>query len=107
MLFRSRGSVRQLMDPVGEPYDPVLGLYVAALIAPAYADAEILSWIAEAMRHPNAEVRRAACFAATYPGWREFEPLLVRAAESDPAAEVRQFASRTLDALRRNAWKEE
>ncbi len=104
--FCSRDSVRAMLDPAGDCYDPILGLYVAALIAPPEAEPEILSWIRNAMEHPDPVVRRAAYFATSYPGWREFEPLLVQASEQDPDPEARDLATRAVASLTRHVWKE-
>ena len=105
--FYSRDLIRELMDPARPDSDPILGLYVAALIAPQEADPEILSWFADAMRHSDLAVRRAAYFATTYPGWPEFEPLLLKASEEDPTPEGRKAAAETIASLKRHAWKEE
>jgi hypothetical protein len=104
--FYTRDSVRALLDPAADSYDPILGLYVAALIAPPEAEPEVLTWISDAMRHSNPMLRRAAYFATSYPGWREFEPLLVKASQEDPDPEAREMAARALSSLTRHVWKE-
>ncbi|MCC7173997.1 MAG: hypothetical protein IT159_02280 [Bryobacterales bacterium] len=104
--FYTKDSIRVMLDPAAGSYNPILGLYVAALTAPPEAEPEILSWFRDAMAHSNPVLRRAAYFATSYPGWREFEPMLVKAGEEDPDAEARDLAVKALASLRKHVWKE-
>jgi hypothetical protein len=55
------------------------------------------------MRHSNPLVRRTAALAASYPGWREFEPHLERLSQ-DPDPGVQETATLALRALRSMRW---
>ena len=76
---------------------------VAAACGPGVHDGALLVFKA-CFIDSDPSVREAAVFATTYVGWREFEPSLTGLAADDPAPEVREVASHTLDALRRHFW---
>jgi len=64
---------------------------------------DIFAIFQKSMCDPNPAVREMAAFAAIYPGWREFEPLLEEITH-DVDEGVRETASRALHALRTMRW---
>jgi hypothetical protein len=63
----------------------------------------IFAAIETLMRNSNPLVRRTAALAATYPGWRQFEPHFERLSQdSDPG--VKETATLALRALRSMRW---
>jgi hypothetical protein len=107
MPFYSLDSARTFLNPSRADHDPILALYLAALIAPAHADPEILRWFQDAMESSDPELRRAAYAATTYPAWREFEPWLRSASTSDPDPAAKDTATRALAGLTKNVWEKE
>jgi hypothetical protein len=102
--FYTHESVKKFLMRGAPEYDPVLALYVAALIAPPWGDPEILDWFRAAMKDPDPRIRRAAYFATTYPGWREFDEMLKERSEHDPDSEARISATKAHSSLVRNVW---
>ncbi len=51
------------------------------------------------LRHPEIDVRKAAVFATSYPGWKEFQPLLQELSETDPSPDVRYMAARVIETM--------
>jgi hypothetical protein len=100
----TRDSVRAALQPDKGDYDPIFAIYLAALLAPPETEPEILAWYQDAMSSRDAEVRRAAYAATTYPAWRAFEQPLKLASERDPDPVARDLASRALSSLTRNIW---
>jgi hypothetical protein len=92
-----------LASAASEP-DAIERLREAAVVASYEAfNVDLFEAIVAKMRHPAASVRRAAALAASYPGWRQFEPRLVELTrDADPG--VRETSSLALQALRSMRW---
>lgn len=75
------------------------GLEYLAASVPERADPAVVGAIAQALEHPDPDVRRLAIFASTYAAWPELDTLLARTAEVDPDPGVRDGARRALDAI--------
>ncbi len=104
--FYTHDSIAAMMSLESSQYDPILAIYIAALIASADPDPEILSWFKVAMSSDDPSVRSAAYFATTYPGWREFKPMLTRASREDSNHDAREMAAKALSSLTSNVWTE-
>jgi hypothetical protein len=76
---------------------------VAAFASEVY-DPELFEFFRRLFADPQSEVRRAAIFAASYPAWREFEPLLRDLQANDPDEQVRQLAHVTVQSLEEHVW---
>lgn len=85
----------------------IIALYRLAAFASASFDKELFEYFERAFVHPEPDVRFAAVFAMTYPGWREFRPILERLSLLDSSADVRNIAEMTLAAFALNRWRDE
>lgn len=102
--FYLLNDIRDFFDEASINYDPILAIYLAALLAPLEAESEFLNWFHMAMINPNADVRRASYTAATYPSWREFEQPMRSASESEQDVEAKDLATRALTSMVNNVW---
>lgn len=82
----------------------ITAIYHAAAVSSGDLDRGLLAGFQKAMMHPDADVRKAALFAASYPGWEELREPLERMRDSDPDHSVRVMAGMTLNALEQNVW---
>jgi hypothetical protein len=100
----SREDVRHLVECAADR-DAKIGTvyYVAAFVTEVY-DPELFEFFRRLLSDPQPEVRRAAIFAASYPAWREFEPLLRDLQANDPDEQVRHLAHVTLNSLEQHVW---
>jgi hypothetical protein len=106
-LLPAHGVERLVLDalPATTPAAKIAAIRrIAAATASASAHEGAL-WVFEAcFADDDAAVRKAAIFATTYPGWRQFDDRLRALAHHDRDPDVRALAARTHDALVTNVW---
>ena len=72
--------------------DPARAVRRLGVVAPPEFDARYFDAFARAFGHPDPEVRIAAVWASSYPGWSQLKPLLERLRREDPSRKVRREA---------------
>jgi len=100
-------AVYQMLDAATSRDEWIAAIYHAAAVSSEDLDPQLLSYFEKAMTHPEPDVRKAALFAASYPGWRELRGPLERLRDHDPDPAVRTMAEMTLNSLAQNVWDKE
>lgn len=96
-------DLRRLLLPDLDASEALRLIAAAALMAPDDFDQEHFDLFAQALRHPEADVRRAAVFAITYVPWRQFRDLLADLPSRDPA--VATDAQVVLSSIDEHGWR--
>lgn|SRR5262245_99456 len=100
-------TVYKMLEEAKSRDEWIAGIYHAAAVSSEELDSRLLNYFEKAMAHPEPDVRKAAVFAASYPGWRELRDPLEKLRDHDPDPTVRTMADMTLNALAQNVWDKE
>lgn len=100
----SREDVIHMLRDASTREEEIAAIDHLAAIAGLQFDSGLFQLILKALESDDAEVRKAAIFASSYPAWRELEVPLqqIRANDTDPL--VRELAGITMDSIARHVW---
>jgi hypothetical protein len=100
----SRDDVLRMARNASTRDERVAAVYHIAAVSTPRFDSDLFQLILEALESDDAEVRKAAIFASSYPAWRELEIPLQRARANDTDPAVRELADITIKSITRHVW---